>query len=547
MFINDCPDGIILCDKRGTIQVANDAVNDCFGYLPGELIGQKVEVLIPERFRSHEKLRQDFMQDPASRPMGTIQRIFGKRKDGTEVPLDIALKVREGGEGIICFVRDISEHFQLTEEVRKLGYFDPITGALNRRAFNEDLAEKLAGLEEEQSRFCVALFDLDHFKDVNDTLGHTVGDQLLVTFCERLLEVMDKEMRLYRVGGDEFALLIPDCSMNDNPVAFVESALWNVRKSIRINGHEIIIGCSAGVVAAPENGRTLNELLSNADLALYEAKRVRGRVSQFTPSLRAAAEERFKLLSELQVAVQETQFELFYQPQIDLRSGRIAGAEALLRWRHPERGLIAPQAFIELLAESDLSISVGRWVLNEACRQARIWENAARRPIRIAVNLFPRQTHSKSLVNDVMHALNVSRLDPATLELELTENTIMDSAADSFEVLQYLRDLGVTIALDDFGTGYASLKSLTSYPVDTIKVDRGFVFDAKDKKEKRAVLQAVIMLAREFGLASVAEGVESAEDVLIVEKLGFEMAQGYSWSRPLSASDFQSFLSDQAA
>ncbi|MBD1547138.1 putative bifunctional diguanylate cyclase/phosphodiesterase [Roseibium aggregatum] len=540
--IDDIPDGVLICDRTGTIQAFNGALEQIFGYAREDLIGRKIEILVPDRFAGHAKLRETYALNPVSRPMGSVQRIFGRRKDGSEIPLDISLSKLNANGDIICFARDVSEHVRLAEEIRKSAYFDPVTGALNRRAFNEDLAEAMSGIDARANGVCIGLFDLDHFKDVNDTLGHSVGDKLLVAFCDRLREVMHEKMRLYRIGGDEFALILPTCADPQNAFAFVETAIWNVRKPVFIGAHEITIGCSAGVVHAPENGITPDELMSNADLALYEAKIIRGRVSRFTPDLREAVEERFALMPELKAALEKDQFELHFQPQIDIRSGRTVGAEALLRWNHPKRGLLAPDCFIDLITGSEMSVSIGRWVLFQACAQAQKWRALAGRPLKIAVNLFPRQTYSKSLVNDVTWALADTGLDAGSLELELTENTILDSSDNFIEVLGYLRGLGVTIGLDDFGTGYASLNSLTRYPVDTIKVDRSFVSGSAGKPENQAVLRTMVMLAREFGLVSVAEGVETAEEAQIIQQIGFNLGQGYNWSRPISGPEFEKLL-----
>lgn len=540
--IDELPDGVIVCDRAGTIQALNGALERSFGYSREELIGRKIEILVPERFAAHAKLRETYAHDPVTRPMGSVQRIFGRRKDGSEIPLDISLSKLNSAGDIICFARDVSEHVRLSEEIRRSAYYDPVTGALNRRAFNEDLAEAMGGLDDCPEGICIGLFDLDHFKDVNDTLGHSVGDKLLVAFCDRMREVMHEKMRLYRIGGDEFALMLPACADPQNAFAFVETAIWNVRKPVRIDAHEITMGCSAGVVHAPANGRTPDELMSNADLALYEAKIIRGRVSRYTPDLREAVEERFALMPELKAALDRDQFELHFQPQIDIRSGRIIGAEALLRWNHPKRGLLTPDRFIDLITGSDMSIGVGRWALFQACAEAKKWQTLTGRPLKMAVNLFPRQTYSKSLVNDVTWALADTGLDAGCLELELTENTILDSSENFIEVLSYLRDLGVTIGLDDFGTGYASLNSLTSYPVDTIKVDRRFVSGAEGKPESQAVLRAMVMLAREFGLVSVAEGVETDEEARMIQQIGFNLGQGYNWSRPVRGPEFEELL-----
>ena len=542
--IHKVPDVVLIVDGDGRIATASDTTADMFGYEPAELIGKKVECLVPPRFTDHARIRARFQQDPKPHPMGRVQQIFGLHKDGSELPIDLSLSPDIEAGTVTCFVRDVSEHARLSDEIREAAYRDVVTGAKNRRAFCEDLAVILDANAPKTAGTGVAIFDLDHFKDINDSLGHHCGDQLLADFCDRLRDIMRPGMRLYRIGGDEFALIIPGCDDHASPRDFVDTAIRLVRRPYTIEGHRVGIGCSAGIVHAPTDGTTTQELLSNADLALYEAKSIRGPSAVYSPSLRSAVEERFSLLSQLRTAGEENQFELFFQPQVDIRSGAIIGAEALMRWNHPTRGLLQPGQFIDVLTDSELSVGVGRWTLCEACRQAASWQAGADRPIRVAVNLFPWQVRTRKFYDDVNEAIEGAGLGPQLLELELTENTIIDSSDEFIEILTEVRDRGVHVSLDDFGTGYASLNSLTRFPINTIKIDRSFVRDVGNGKGNWPVLRMMPKLARDLGMTTVAEGVETAEDAMMIQHFGYDYGQGYYWGRPASAADFVAMLAN---
>ncbi|MFZ2103095.1 MAG: EAL domain-containing protein [Oricola sp.] len=540
--IDEIPDAVFVVDRDGTICTVNAVVSALFGYRPDELVGEKVEILVPGRYRNHEKTRERYQAKPFARPMGRLQQIYARRKDGSEFPVDISLRpVREDGT-VICMLRDISEHVRLSNAIRDTAYQDMVTGTMNRRAFYEELTGLLSCPATAQPGTCVAFFDLDHFKDVNDSLGHNCGDQLLADFCNRLREIMDDDMRLFRIGGDEFAVIVPNCADHARAREFVDTAIRFVRRPYTIEGHRIGIGCSAGIVHAPTDGGTAEELISNADLALYEAKSVRGTSFVFTPRLRDAVEQRFSLLTELRNAGEDGQFELHYQPQVDIRSGAITGAEALLRWAHPTRGLLQPGQFIDVLSDSELSVTIGRWALFEACRQAAAWQTKADRPIRIAVNLFPWQVKTRKFFDDVREALHSAGLDATLLELELTENTIIESSEEFIAILSAVRDQGVNIALDDFGTGYASLNSLTRFPINTIKIDRSFVRDVGSGKGNWPVLRTMPKLARDLGLTTVAEGVETAEDAMMIQHFGYDFGQGYYWGKAAGSDEFSAMI-----
>ncbi|QKV18845.1 putative bifunctional diguanylate cyclase/phosphodiesterase [Oricola thermophila] len=540
--IDEIPDGVLVVDAEGRIVAVNSVIGNLFGYRDDELIGEAVELLVPERFGNHKKIRRRFQVRPHEKPMGRVQEIFGRHKEGHEIPVDMWLRPMGADGTMVCFVRDISDHVRLSDEIRKASYLDVVTGTRNRRAFNEDLDRILKTMAPESNGTGVAIFDIDHFKDINDSLGHHSGDRLLMEFCERLGEILRPDMRLYRIGGDEFALILPDCPDHVTAQEFVNTAIRFIRRPFMIEGHRIGIGCSAGIVHAPTDGKTAQDLVSNADLALYEAKSIRGTSSVFTPHLRAAVEDRFSLVSQLRAAVEEGQFELHYQPQVDIGSGAIAGAEALLRWRHPVRGLLQPGQFIEVLTNNEVSIDVGRWTLFEACQQAASWQVKADRPVRVAVNLFPWQVRTRRFFDDVREAVANAGLGAHLLELELTENTIIDSSEDFIKILTQVREQGVGVALDDFGTGFASLNSLTRFPIDTIKIDRSFVRDVGSGKGNWPILRMMPKLARDLGMTTVAEGVETAEDAMMIQHFGFDTGQGYYWGKPVPADEFVAML-----
>jgi len=544
--IDDIPDAILRVDREGTILAVNAAAVELFGYECDELVGRKIELLVPRRYRNHYKTRQAYQDNPLARPMGKVQQISGLRKDGSEVPVDISLKLAPDSDETVCFVRDISEHVSLSEKIRETAYRDMTTSALNRRAFYEDLSTLLATHQTDGQGLAIAVFDLDHFKDVNDSLGHNSGDEILVEFCLRVNEIVPEGMRFYRLGGDEFALIMPEFSGHAPANALIDAVLSANRRPYSVEGHRIAIGCSVGIVHAPTDGDTVDELVANADLALYQAKATRGSASVYSPHLRKAVEERFAMLSELGTAGEEGQFELYFQPKVDIHSEAIVGAEALLRWMHPSRGLLMPAQFIDVLTDSDLSVAVGRWTLFEACRQAAEWRKHSDRVISVAVNLFPWQVKARTFHDDIVAALKEAQLDAGRLELELTENTIVESSPDFIEMLAAVRAMGVCIALDDFGTGFASLNSLTRFPIDMIKIDRSFVREVGTGRGNWPVLRAMPKLARDLGLQSVAEGVETVEDAMMVRHFGYNYGQGYYWGKPMPAPEFVSRISGNA-
>lgn len=538
--IDHLPDAVIIVSRQGAIVCVNGTALEMFGYREPELVGRPVEILVPARFADHARRRERYQTHPTARPMGRLQEIFGTRKDGTEFPIDISLRPNHETGEIACIVRDISDHVSLSDQIRKTAYEDAVTGLLNRHAFDRALAAATERARANGGTVDLAILDLDHFKEVNDSLGHSAGDNLLRCVAKRLFGFAQSCSGIYRIGGDEFAMMF-ECAGRAEVQATVNGALAALRRRFVVRDQFVLIGCSAGIAHMPEAGHDAEDLLRNADLALYAAKEIRGRSSVFSPEIRRSFDCRRALVSELQTAVEQNQFRMFYQAQINCKTGAVVGAEALIRWMHPERGLLLPDTFIPILTNSDMSAAVGRWTLVTACRQARQWEATTGRCVSVAVNMFPQQLASTA-VEDVRHALAASGLAPQCLEVEITEDTLLESGSGVLQRLNEIRSMGVNIALDDFGTGYASLDSLTHAPITTVKLDRRFVRSAGTDSSNRPVLRAVSALARELRLTTVAEGIETAEDALAVQHFGYDLGQGYYWGRPVPADDFVAAL-----
>jgi predicted signal transduction protein with EAL and GGDEF domain len=377
---------------------------------------------------------------------------------------------------------------------------------------------------------------------VNDTLGHSTGDKLLVEVGRRLSEVAGEHGQVCRLGGDEFVVIVAECGDPRTIAGIVDSMLRRLAEPYEVNDHVLHMGGSAGIAIAPNDGEDGDELIANADLALYQAKSDGGRVYRFyLPVLRAQAQARRGLDADLRRAFAENEFELYFQPQIRLADETVIGAEALLRWHHPVKGILAPGAFIETLAESSIAPGVGRWIIRAACTKVAALRAKGLALNRISVNLFPCQLRDEALLSDIDEVLRDAGLAPEILEIEITENIALnyDEAA---VVLQKLRDKGVKLAFDDFGTGYASLSYLTKFPLSRIKIDRSFVGKITDDAEDAAIVRSLISMAHNLGLEVIAEGVETTGQAAFLLNERCEEAQGYLYAKPLAADGFEAFL-----
>jgi diguanylate cyclase (GGDEF)-like protein len=441
--------------------------------------------------------------------------------------------------------RDMTEQKIAQARLRELAHNDQLTGLPNRTSLQQDSLELFIGNPQGVQRaVTIAILDLDGFKDINDTLGHSVGDELLKAVAQRLL-AGSNQAGVYRLGGDEFVLLIKDCGNPITAARIVETALQDMAREFQIDDHRLFIAASAGIAIGPPHGASLDDLLSSADLALYDAKASGGRICRlFEAPLRARAKHRRDLDTELRRACANREFVLYYQPQVRANDGAVVGAEALLRWNHPERGILAPGLFIDALSESAVAKETGRWILAQACKAAASWRAKGFAPIRIGVNLFPAQFRNGDLLQDVEYALQKSGLPPEALELEITENIALGREERTLAPLRELRSKGVGIAFDDFGTGYASLSYLMRYPLTRIKIDRSFIqkIGPLHTSEDTAIVRSIIMMGRNLGLDVIAEGVETIAQAEFLKDQGCPELQGYLYSKPIPYQIFDKLL-----
>jgi diguanylate cyclase (GGDEF)-like protein len=429
------------------------------------------------------------------------------------------------------------------ERVRHLAHYDTLTDLPNRVTFYEQMESILSGLRRGET-FGILSLDLDHFKTVNDTLGHPVGDLMLKTVADRMRGCMRERDFVARLGGDEFVVVqVPA----DGPTSLPRLAsrlIESVGAPYELEGHQIVIGLSIGIALSPADGMEPDVLLKNADLALYRAKADGGGTYRFFEAeMDARMQARRALEMDLRKAVLKNEFELNYQPIIDVKSGAITSCEALIRWRHPERGMIPPMEFIPVAEETGMIVPIGEWVLAQACTEAMRWP----KHIGVSVNLSPAQFKSRNLVQAIKKALADSGLPAQRLELEITELVLLQETEGAFAILHQLRDLGIKIAMDDFGTGYSSLGYLRSFPFNKIKIDQSFIRDLSSKEDSLAIVRAVVGLSSSLGITTTAEGVETKEQLARLTTEGCDEAQGFLFSEPRSASEVEKLLHELPA
>jgi len=436
----------------------------------------------------------------------------------------------EGG-GWIAVHQDVTAQRKIEAEITRMARYDALTDLANRTLFMEKIGEALARLRQRQEKFSILLLDLDQFKEVNDSLGHPVGDALLRAVAQRLCSVARESDTVARLGGDEFAILqTAESEQKESAIEFASRILQALTEPYVLDGYKVMIGTSIGIALAPENGTEPDQLLRNADLALYRTK-AQGRNGYrfFEPWMEEEARSRRALEGDLRNAVARSEFELYYQTVIDLRTQEVCGTEALVRWHHPMRGLVGPDQFISLAEETGLIIPLGEWILRQACADAAHWPAH----IKVAVNLSAVQFGKGDLLDIVTRALADADLQPERLELEVTESILLRNNGENVAILNELKSLGVSIVLDDFGTGYSSLSYLQMFPFDKLKIDKSFVAELSNRAECAAIVCAVIGLGRSLGIGTTAEGVETREQYELLRAAGCREAQGYLLSRPV--------------
>jgi diguanylate cyclase (GGDEF)-like protein/PAS domain S-box-containing protein len=539
--IDASPVAIVCSDVDRRIMLWSRAAEQMFGYTSEEMVGRLTTIVPPEGKAESQKLFERALNGDTVRAV-PVKRM---RKDGSLVDVTVAAArmyhVDGTVRGVAWAYEDITHRKQAEEQLERLAHYDQLTGLPNRLTLNKELAW-LLGPENQGRPTSIALFDLDGFKDVNDTLGHSVGDRLLVAVGHRLAELARGRGRVCRLGGDEFVVIVPDCGDPREIAGIADAMLRGLAAPLEIHDHVLHLAGSAGVAIAPSHGTTIDELIANADLALYDAKSSGGGTYRFfQPVLRAQAQARRALDLELRRAFERQEFVLYFQPQIRLVDGAAVGAEALLRWRHASRGILSPGAFIAALGESPIAPAVGRWILRTACAQAVLWRAKGIPLARMSVNLFPPQLGDDTLMSAIEDALDETGLPADVLELEITENVALNHH-DSIVPLQQLHDKGIRVTLDDFGTGYASLNSLTRLPLSRIKIDREFVAKITESAEDAAIVRSLIAMAHNLGLGVIAEGVETEAQAAFLLGEGCEEAQGFLYGGPVPAAAFEAYF-----
>jgi len=525
LMAENSTDLIARTTPNGIFVYASDALRSLLGYEPSEVVGTPIRDLIHPDDR------------PALRAIvpDTVGRTFSYRalrRDGSIVWFESTSRAIVGESGevseIVSVSRDISERRRAEEQIEYQAYHDALSGLPNRLLFRDRLTIALAHAKRQDTPLVVMFLDLDRFKIVNDTLGHSLGDELLRVIAERLRSVLREGDTIARMGGDEFTVLLSDLKNAGAAAKIAQKLLEIVAQPVRVEGYELYVTTSIGIALFPNDGDTAELLLKNADSAMYRAKELgRNSYQLCTPAMNTRAAERLSVENALRRAIEREELVLHFQPLVRLDTRETVGMEALLRWNRPGLGIVSPATFIGIAEETRMIVPIGEWVLREACRQARL-----RGMRRVAVNLSPRQFQQSDLRDVVARALDESGLDPRLLELEITETTAMFHTERSIATLIELRDLGVSIALDDFGTGHSSLSYLRRFPIDRVKIDREFIAEIDKSRSNRAIVSAIVAMAHGLDLAVTAEGVETEAQVEFLREQRCEEVQGYLFGRP---------------
>lgn len=545
-LFENAPDGILTVDGSGTIIRLNAQIEDMFGYSRQELRGQPLEKLLPLAMRHrHADLRDAYMRMPTGRPMAATRGLVGRRKDGSEIPLDISLGKYNGSTGIeiTAFIRDVSERREMELVMQHRATHDTLTGLPNRALLQDRLDRALIHATRQKTACALMMLDLDNFKDINDGWGHSVGDELLVAVSERISSALRQGDTVARFGGDEFVILVAELNSDEAVAAIAEKIVKALQPAFHIGKHHFHVTASIGVASYPQHARDAETLMSHADIAMYRAKSMgRHAVCYFDEGIGMVQQETLRLKVLLAEALEMRAFELHYQPQYTVADGEICGFEALLRWRAQDGRWISPEVFIPVAETSGLIIPLTEWVLLEACRQIRAWTLMGFNH-RVSVNISALHFRQEgSLLALVCQVLAQTGIDPQQLGLELTETALMDNPEVVAGILTELVALGLHVSIDDFGTGYSSLASLQMYPLHTLKIDRSFMRDVDSNTKSAAIVCGLVSLARSLGLKVLAEGVETAEQLAVLRLCQCDEIQGWLMHPALPPAECEKLL-----
>ncbi|MGG1400300.1 EAL domain-containing protein [Bacillus salipaludis] len=524
--------------QNGKIMYVNPRLCEITGYRHDEILSLNLEdVIAPKDYPS---VLENFNKLITNVDATTTYQFRMFRKDRVSITLETyGSKIDYNGEdAIIGTVIDITKRKNNEKMIKYMAYHDQLTDLPNRHYFKEKFEEVLNTSKQQNENFAILFLDLDRFKAINDFMGHEVGDMLLTEVAERLKNCMDEKGMVSRFGGDEFCFLLPETN-EKRAVLMAKRVIAALSSPFHINHHEILITPSIGISLFPEHGEDFNSIIKNADIAMYYAKdRGKNNFAIFTKEIKNKSQNELELEMKLRKALERNEFILQYQPQFNLETNQIIGAEALIRWQHPEKGLISPNEFIPVAEESGLIIPMGEWALRTACQQNKEWQLAGLPPITIAVNISAKQFFQSNLVETVEKILFETDLEPNFLELEITESMTMD-VEHSVSTLLALKDLGVKISIDDFGTGYSSLNYLKRFPIDKLKIDQSFIRESTTDANDRTIVKAIILMAHFLKIKVIAEGVETEDHVSFLLSQQCKEAQGYYFSKPVSADEFE--------
>ena len=543
-IIDHANEGIIVTDNLHNIIQVNAAYSNITGFSASELMHKKPTLFRPD-------FNDPVLYKKASQKLTKTGywsgEVWEHKKNGETFPqwLSITAMYDQSKQAInyVSIMHDITERKNTEAKLEQLAYYDALTKLPNRTLFKERLTQDLLSCQRLHSNVAVLVIDLDEFKMVNDTLGHSAGDELLKHVAQRFLKELRESDTVARLGGDEFVVLIPFVESTEHVSEIARKIIQAIKAPFTINDTLVNIGASIGISTFPDDGQDVETLFKHADLALYKAKDSgRNNFKFFSAQLHELAVEHIELKQALKNALINKQFEVHYQPKVDLRFNKIIGMEALIRWNHPEKGMIMPNDFIPFSEESGLIIDIGKQVLEVACIQSKIWSDRFNTPLNLAVNLSTKQFKDNQLLNAIKATLKKSALPAAQLELEITESSLIDDIEEAMSIMRNIRNQGIQLAIDDFGTGYSSLEYLKRFPINTIKIDRSFVKDISQEPDDRAIIETIILLSEKLGIKNVAEGIETSEQLAFLDTLNCPLGQGYLFSKPLNKVEFEAYL-----
>ncbi|WP_051318632.1 putative bifunctional diguanylate cyclase/phosphodiesterase [Chitinimonas koreensis] len=546
MMFEHTTEGLMVLGADRRVRLVNPAFSALTGYPPGEVLGERPDLLVAGGTQNHNPYLDIWH---ALEYDGTWQgEVIYRGRDGKLLPTwQTVVRVRDGEgdlEHYLAIFTDLSERQRFEQQLERLAYYDVLTSLPNRALLSDRIAQAISRAERTGGGLALLFVDLDRFKVINDTLGNSQGDRLLRAVSQRLGEAADDGATVSRYGADQFLLLLPELGSPDQAATQAGRLLLALAAPHEAGGQTLTVTASIGIAVFPDDGEDRETLVQHAETAMQAAKRAgRNTFRFFTQDMNQRSAEFLLLENHLRQGLARDEFRLYYQPQIDLKTRKVIGMEALMRWRHPEMGLVPPNRFIPAAEESGLIVPLGRWAMKEACRQNKAWQAAGLLTAPVAVNVSARQ-FAEQLDEVAAEALAEAGLASEWLELEVTESTLMDDVNEAILTLGKLKRMGVRLAIDDFGTGYSSLSYLKRFPLDKLKVDRSFVIDILDDPDDAAIAGAIVSLAKNLRLTVIAEGVETAQQLDFLEQLGCDEMQGFLVAAPLPAEKVADFLAD---